>query len=112
MLELQKFAKTLGRTKLRVFSQGDILTLRIVKDNPGVNASSLLLMITMAYGKVFSLSQLSPILKLLVTNGLLTSKTTNSDTTGRPMAIYTITRKGLSVLEGGETIVEALTKKA
>lgn len=110
-MTVDKFTKTLSPTKFRVFSQGDVLILKCISTLEDTSASQLMLCVTMAQGKMFSLSQISPILKTLVKQGLIVAQKTVSEQTNRDMLVYSLTKKGEAVLELSEKLLDTLSRK-
>jgi DNA-binding PadR family transcriptional regulator len=108
--QLIRLGKALAETKFRIVSQGDLLILKCIEENDEPSASSIILKLTVAMGKMMALSQIGPILKLLTESGLITSKEVASQATGRPMQIYSLTRKGDKILKLGEELVLTVAK--
>jgi DNA-binding PadR family transcriptional regulator len=109
--QLTQLSDALAETKFRMVSQGDLLIMKCLElDDSDHSASSIILKLTMAQGKMMALSQISPILKTLMKHSLISAKEVSSEVTGRPMSIYSLTKRGESVLELGEELVKLVAR--
>jgi hypothetical protein len=110
--ELKRITDLSEELKFKLLAQGTVATLQAVNLlGPQASASQIVLMLTMAKGKMISLTQIAPVLKDLVQWNCLTIKDVTSEHTGRSMGVYTLTRKGEHVLGLCVTLVEAMMKK-
>lgn len=108
---LRKLAIALAETKFRLVSQGDLLIMKVMSLSEDTSASHIVLHMTMAQSRVMALSQVSPILKTLQDCQLIVSKESSSSQTGRPMVVYSLTKKGKRALELGEELISLCHKK-
>jgi DNA-binding PadR family transcriptional regulator len=107
---LKKITKAAADTKYRVLAH-DIPVLcavSLLKDD--ASASQIVLMLTMARGKMISLTQIAPVLKELTNWGCLEHIDAVSDHTGRPIIRYKLTKRGEQVLELGTQLLTILAK--
>jgi DNA-binding PadR family transcriptional regulator len=109
--ELKKLTEVAEEVKFKLLAQGAINVLHVVNVIGPTSASQLTVALTIAKGKMMSLTQIAPILKDLVQWHCLTIKDTISDHTGRSMNLYTLTKKGEHILDLCVQLIHTMMKK-
>jgi predicted transcriptional regulator len=110
--ELKRITALSEDMKFKLLAQGTVATLHAVNLlGPQASASQIVLMLTMAKGKMISLTQIAPVLKDLIQWNCLSIKDITSDYTGRSVHVYTLTKKGEHILQLCVQLIDTMMKK-
>lgn len=107
--ELRTLLRIAETAKFRICLQGDIAVLAYIKRlNGQASASQLVLALTLARGKMVSLTQIAPILKCLQDWNCITRSKSKAK---RKLTIYAITQTGETVLKSAIQLLKAMSAK-